>query len=297
MCNSDLSSAVTNQPFEDPIKVRLQIGGSGRVCTSKPEGDLTADQEKAYREANTIILGAVIGALIDRLQDVYIHHTIAKELWDALIADYGGSDADTELYVIEQYHDYKMVDDKSVIAQAHEIQCIVKELELLKIIVLEKLVARGIIAKLSPFWRNFVTTLKHKRKNISVSDLIASLDVEEKAHEKDGRSKANEGNTVANMVHHPQQSHGSGGKDKGKNNKPKQTTTFKKKNKEKRACFVCGSNEHWAKKCPKRKGRKPPQQKTVARDSSVLMGNGSHASVHGVGTVELKFTSGKIVQL
>jgi hypothetical protein len=26
------------------------------------------------------------------------------------------------------------------------------------------------------------------------------------------------------------------------------------------------------------------------------MGNGSHASVHGIGTVDLKFTSGKIVQ-
>jgi hypothetical protein len=35
----------------------------------------------------------------------------------------------------------------------------------------------------------------------------------------------------------------------------------------------------------------------VARDSSVLMENGSHASVCGVGTVDLKLTSGKIVQL
>ena len=35
----------------------------------------------------------------------------------------------------------------------------------------------------------------------------------------------------------------------------------------------------------------------VARDCSVLMGNGSHASVRGVGTVDLKFTSGKIVQV
>src|SRR5437868_5457344 len=35
----------------------------------------------------------------------------------------------------------------------------------------------------------------------------------------------------------------------------------------------------------------------VARDSSVPMGNGSHASVRGVGTVDLKFTSGNIVQL
>src|SRR4051812_6341264 len=35
----------------------------------------------------------------------------------------------------------------------------------------------------------------------------------------------------------------------------------------------------------------------VTHDDSVLMGNGSHAPVHGVGTVDLKFTSGKIVQL
>jgi hypothetical protein len=35
----------------------------------------------------------------------------------------------------------------------------------------------------------------------------------------------------------------------------------------------------------------------VARDSSVLMGNGSHASVRDIGTVDLKLTSGKIVQL
>jgi hypothetical protein len=35
----------------------------------------------------------------------------------------------------------------------------------------------------------------------------------------------------------------------------------------------------------------------VTRDSSVLMENGSHASVHGVGMVDLKLTSEKIVQL
>jgi hypothetical protein len=35
----------------------------------------------------------------------------------------------------------------------------------------------------------------------------------------------------------------------------------------------------------------------VARYSSVMMGNESHASVHDVGTVDLKSTSGKIMQL
>ena len=35
----------------------------------------------------------------------------------------------------------------------------------------------------------------------------------------------------------------------------------------------------------------------ATRTPSVLMGNGSHASVRGVGTVDLKFTLGKIVRL
>jgi hypothetical protein len=90
------------------------------------------------------------------------------------------------LYIIEQYHDYQMVDEKSVVTQAHEIRCTVKELELLKIVVPDEFVVQAIIAKLPPSWRDFATALKHKRVHISISDLIASLDVEKKAQAKDG---------------------------------------------------------------------------------------------------------------
>uniref|UniRef100_A0A0A9FDT9 Uncharacterized protein n=1 Tax=Arundo donax TaxID=35708 RepID=A0A0A9FDT9_ARUDO len=31
MCNSDISSAVTSHPLEDPIRYLLRMGGSGRV--------------------------------------------------------------------------------------------------------------------------------------------------------------------------------------------------------------------------------------------------------------------------
>jgi hypothetical protein len=70
------------------------------------------------------------------------------------------------------------------------------------------------------------------------------------------------------MVYQPR-SHDKGkGKAKAKqnqnNNKPKQTTTFKKKNKENEDFFVCGSLNHWAKKCPNHKRRTPqPEQKTA----------------------------------
>jgi hypothetical protein len=115
----------------------------------------------------------------------------------------------------------------------------VKELRLLKIVVPDEFVAGGIIAKLPLSWRDFTTTLKHKRVHMFISDLIASLGVEEKARVKDRRSKGAEGQTSANK--------GKGeAKQNQSNNKPKQTTTFKKKkkNKEDESYFVCGSPDH-----------------------------------------------------
>jgi hypothetical protein len=79
-----------------------------------------------------------------------------------------------------------MVDGKSVVTQAHEIQCMVKKLGLLKIVIPDEFVVEGIIAKLPPSWRDFATALKHKRVHMSISDLIASLAVKEKAWAKDG---------------------------------------------------------------------------------------------------------------
>ncbi|KAK1648824.1 hypothetical protein QYE76_066629 [Lolium multiflorum] len=225
-----------------------------------------------------------------------------KELWDALNAKFGATDAGSELYIMESFHDIRMVNNLFVVEQAHEIQCIAKELELLKCALPDKFVAGCIIAKLPPSWRNFATTLKHKRQEISVENLIASLDVEEKARAKDTTEKG-EGQSSANMVQKKPYN-----KNKGNNkpsfNKPMKTTTFKKKkmiNKADLSCFTCGETGHFSKDCPERADHKKKARQvnmvTVARDSSVLMGNGSHASVRGVGTVDLKFTSGKIVQL
>jgi hypothetical protein len=186
--------------------------------------------------------------------------------------------------------------------------------------------------------------LKHKRHEISVENLIAFLDVEDKARAKDTVSKGGESHSSTNMV---QRNHNKG-KRKPKSNKPNKTTNFKKKKKNKAelTCFACGEMGHFAKDCPDRADRrgKKGNVNTViasneedkgygnlpfifslfqspswwldtganihvcsdinlfssyqgAQDSSVLLGNGSHASVHGTGTMDLKFTSGKIVQL
>ena len=52
-----------------------------------------------------------------------------------------------------------------------------------------KFVAGGIISKLPPSWRDFATSLKHKRQEFTIDGLIGTLDVEEKARAKDIRGK------------------------------------------------------------------------------------------------------------
>jgi hypothetical protein len=127
----------------------------------------------------------VVGVLAKTLQDMYLRYKTAKEMWDTLNTEYGGLDAGTELYIIDKYHDYHMVDGKSVVTKAHEIQCMVKELALLKIVIPDEFVDEDIIAKLPHLWRDFATALKQKRVHMSISDLIASLDADEKAQTKD----------------------------------------------------------------------------------------------------------------
>ena len=96
----------------------------------------------------------------------------------------------------------------------------------------DKFVAGGIIAKLPSSWRDFVTSLKHKRQEFRVAGLIGSLDVEERARAKDNHEKRVE-SSAANMVQKKNSfaSHNKKKKNMQENNnaKPKQTAQFKKK--------------------------------------------------------------------
>src|SRR6266540_2119377 len=203
-----------------------------------------------------------------------------KDMWDALEAKFGVSDAGSELYVMEQFYDYKMTDEHFVVEQAHEIQSIAKELEHFTCVLPDKFIAGGIIAKLPPSWRNFATSLKHKRQEFSVTDLIGSLHVEEKARAKDTRAQVVEGNSSDNLVQKKNfQSHKSKNKNKfeGKGkfdgkNKASQSTNFRKKTDRKKEVYhVCGGPGHWAPDCPNRFDRR--QHGKSGKTTNVIIGD------------------------
>jgi hypothetical protein len=132
-----------------------------QISKGKPEGAMSDEDQRKFEAFNTIFVGCILD---DRLCDMYMHIKDGKELWDALDAKFGAADAGSELYIMESFHDFKMTKDLPVVQQAHEIQCITKELKLLKCALPDKFVVGCTIAKLPPIWRNFTTSLKHKRQ-------------------------------------------------------------------------------------------------------------------------------------
>ncbi|RLN33442.1 uncharacterized protein C2845_PM03G32690 [Panicum miliaceum] len=125
-------------------------------------------------------------------------------MWDALEAQYGVSDVGSELYTMEQFLNYKMVEDRSMVEQVHKIHTLAKDLKNCSkeapCVLPDKFVAGVIISKLPSSWRDFATLLKHKRQEFTIDGLIGTLDVEEKARAKDTRGKEIVGASSANFV-------------------------------------------------------------------------------------------------
>ena len=133
------------------------------IVEPRPLGPHTAEDEQWFIHADATFKGAMISILGESIVDTYVTMSTGKEIWDAQEAKYGASNAGSELYVMEQFHDYRMAEDRSVVEQAHDIQTLVKEPENFGCVLPEKFVAGCIIAKLLQIWTNFATSLKHKR--------------------------------------------------------------------------------------------------------------------------------------
>jgi hypothetical protein len=148
-------------------KAKMELWLTAMSCyhaaESKPV-NLPPEDEAKFKADDNLFRGAVISALDTKFQKSYIILPTGKELWDALVGKFGVTDAGSELYLMEQLYDYKMVENRSVVEQAHEFQALAKELELFPYPLPDKFVAGGIIAKLPPSWKDFATSLKHKRQ-------------------------------------------------------------------------------------------------------------------------------------
>ncbi|KAL6327153.1 hypothetical protein AAG906_015192 [Vitis piasezkii] len=166
----------------------------------------------AWKHSDFLCRNYVMNGLADSLYNVYSDKKTTKELWESLDRKYKTEDAGAKKFVVGRFLDYKMVDSKTVVSQVQELQVILHEIHAEGMMLSETFQVAAIIEKLPPAWKDFKNYLKHKRKEMSIEDLIIRLRIEE-----DNRRSEKKGDTLneakANFVEH------------GQSSKAKRTTT------------------------------------------------------------------------
>ena len=112
------------------------------------------------------------------LYKIYQPSKTSKALWNALTTKYKTQNISLKKFIVDKFMDYKMVDSKPVTAKLHELQIIIHELEAEGHMVGELFLVEAITGKLPPSWRDYRNYLKHKKKEISLQDLIVRLKIE-----------------------------------------------------------------------------------------------------------------------
>ena len=139
---------------------------------------------------------------------------------------------------------------------------IIHEIHVEGIVLGESFQVAAVIEKLSPAWKDFKNYLKHKRKEMSMEDLVVRLRIEEDKKESDKKGVHTSTKVKENFVEL-----GQGSKvkkhNKGKSSKlgPKGGVSMKQKFIGK--CFNCGKQGHKSSDCRLSKRNKPKEANVV----------------------------------
>ena len=132
-----------------------------------------------WKESDFLCRNLVLNGLSDELYKVYQVKKTAKELWESLDHKYRMEDAGAKKYLVAKFLNFTMVDSKSVVNQVHDFQLIIHEILAEGMVISESFQVGAIIEKLPPGWKDFKNYLKHKKKEMTVEDLIVRLQIEE----------------------------------------------------------------------------------------------------------------------
>ncbi|CAM8943434.1 unnamed protein product [Rhodiola kirilowii] len=291
----------------------------------------------AWKDAEYLCRNYMMNCLSDVLYKVYKSKSSAKELWVALDRKYRTENAGSKKYLVGRFLEFSMVDSKTVTSQVHELQLIMHEMNAEGMVVNEPFQVAAVIEKLPSGWKDFKNYLKHKRKEMSMEDLVIRLKNEEDNRLSDKRTKLP--SERANIVEH-------GASSKGKkplNKLGPKSRVIKKKVQTKFAgkCFNYDKEGHRSADCRAPKKKKAnvtegdeeqlvavisqlslvdsnPKEwwldtgathhicsdknafselKLIENGEKVYMGNLATSEVKGKGSVMLKMTSGKELKL
>ena len=200
----------------------------------------------AWKNSDFICKNYILNGLDNSLYNVYCTVETAKVLWLSLEKKYKTEDAGMKKFIVGKFLDFKMVDSKTVVSQIQELQVIIHEIRDEKMELSESFQVAAAIEKLPPSWKDFKNYLKHKRKEMTMEDLIVRLRIDED-NRKSEKKATSSLQAKANVVED----------EKTNKRKREQNPNAKKQKKFQGSCHNCGKKGHKAAVCRAPKKKKP----------------------------------------
>ncbi|XP_022152111.1 uncharacterized protein LOC111019900 [Momordica charantia] len=211
-------------------------------------GTSTVVEADKFEKDNKTILGHLLNHMNNSLFYLFVVQKSAKIIWDMFESRYGGDDADRRKYVVGKWLEFQMSDDESVMNQVHEYENLVASVLSKGMKMCEILQANVLLEKFPYSWSDYHNHLKHKKKDLTLQELISHVRTEEANRLKDKLFFQSLNSVKANLVESSSASK-DGFKNKGKQiakDKAKKNKGLKPKNtcgrieKSKLVCYVCG---------------------------------------------------------
>lgn len=246
------------------------------VMVSAPTKDIVDGARRRFDKDNKTVRGHMLNHMTNVLFDLLVNIKSAKQIWDMLEKKYGADDAGKKKYVVGKWLQFRMVDDKPIMDQLHDYENLTADVLNEGMKLCEIFQANVLLEKFPPSWTDYRNQLKHKKRDLTLQELISHMRTEEANRLKD--KNLSFPNFNANLV----ESSVSSGKEKSqvpankrsfKNNKQK-ASHFNKGDKKimKRSaqfnCYVCGKPGHKAYQCFKRQGQEQGPDKPGSKSGN-----------------------------
>ncbi|CAA0833318.1 Unknown protein, partial [Striga hermonthica] len=217
----------------------------------------------AWGQGDYLCRNYVLNGLSNELYNVYSSVGSTKELSAALEKKYKTEDVGAKKFVVGKFLNFKMVDTKTVVSQVQEFQLILHDIHAEGMTLSESFQVAAVIEKLPPGWKDFKNYLKHKRKEMSLEDLVVRLCIEEKNRKSSGKSPIMEAR--ANLL---EQGSSIKMKPLNKGKQPAKVSKFTG------TCYNCGKPNHMAKDCkrPKKAGPNKGQPSALVAEHGPVLG-------------------------
>ncbi|XP_074296910.1 uncharacterized protein LOC141627570 [Silene latifolia] len=226
---------------------------------------------KKFDKDNKTAKYHLLNNMTDILFDLFMIQKSSRTIWESLETKYGADDAGKKKYVVGKWLGFQMVDGKPIMEQVHVYENlyadVVNEAMKLDYIFLTNV----LLERFPPSWSGYRNHLKHKKKDLSLQELVSHMRTEEANRLKDKPVSQTANATVtANLVESSGPSNNAekfkgkgkakGGQAKGqvntkKNGPGKHTKPVAKIQKPKGplVCYVCGKADHKAYQCTEKK--------------------------------------------